>query len=92
MKLEKAKSFLRKKITVNDAAIKEARKNGDLNLIELTNDLDTESKSIEKVLQALDDSICKSKIRKFIEENSYKDTYNFKTVEVNKLYELLEDK
>lgn len=54
MKLEEATEFLKKKVTVNNAVIKEARKNGDLNTIELTNDLDTESKAIETVLQALE--------------------------------------
>lgn len=54
MKIEEAKEFLKKKIKVNNAVINEARKNGDINLIELTNDLDTESSAIETVLQALD--------------------------------------
>lgn len=65
MKLEEAKEFFKKKITVNNAVIKEARKNGDLNTIELTNDLDTESKAIETVLQALDNSISKDKVKEY---------------------------
>ncbi len=48
--------------------------------------------AIETVLQALDNSISKDKVKKFIEENSYKNTYNFKTIEIDKLYELLEEK
>lgn len=70
--IEEAKKFLKKKITVNDAVIKEARKNGDLNTIELTNDLDTESKSIETILQALDNSISKDKVKEKIEETDLK--------------------
>lgn len=66
--IEEAKKFLKKKITVNDAVIKEARKNGDLNTIELTNDLDTESKSIETILQALDNSISKDKVKEKIDK------------------------
>ena len=31
----------------------------------------------------------RNKVKKFIKENSYTDTYNFKTVEVSKLQELL---
>ncbi len=65
MKLEEATEFLKKKVTVNNAVIKEARKNGDLNTIELTNDLDTESKAIETVLQALDNSISKDKVKEY---------------------------
>ena len=71
MKLEEAKKFLKKKITVNNAVIKEARKNGDLNTMELTNDLDTESKAIETVLQALEtyQNIIHDKDQEIIELN-----------------------
>ena len=82
MKLEEAKKFLKKKITVNNAVIKEARKNGDLNTMELTNDLDTESKAIETVLQALDNSISKDKVKEKIGEIDLK-INNLKT-EINK--------
>lgn len=67
MKLEEAKEFFKKKITVNNAVIKEARKNGDINLIEVTNDLDTESEAIKTVLQALDNSISKDKVKEQLE-------------------------
>lgn len=66
MKLEEAKRFLNKKIEVNNAVVKEARKSGDINLIELTNDLDTESQAIETLLQALENSVSKEVIRKKI--------------------------
>ena len=54
MELEEAKSYLETVIKVNNSVIKEARKNGDINTIELTADLDCQSIAIETVLQALE--------------------------------------
>lgn len=56
MELEKAVNLLKKTILVNNSIIKEARKNGDINVIELTNDLDTQSSAIKTVLKALENS------------------------------------
>lgn len=67
MKLEEAKRFLNKKIEVNNAVVKEAQKSGDINLIELTNNIDTESSAIETALQALENSVSKDLIREQIE-------------------------
>ena len=54
MKLEEAKSYLRTVIKVNNDIVKEARKNGDINVIELTADLDTQSIAIATVLKELE--------------------------------------
>ena len=54
MELEEAKSYLETVIKVNNSVIKEARKNGDINTIELAADLDCQSIAIETVLQALE--------------------------------------
>ena len=54
MELEEAKSYLETVIKVNNSVIKQARKNGDINTIELTADLDTQSIAIETLLQYID--------------------------------------
>lgn len=51
-----------------------------------------DKEAIETVLQALENSIPKEVIRNFIKENAYTDTYNFKTINVEKLQELLDEK
>lgn len=103
MKPKEAKRLLKKTIEVNNAVIKEARKNGDLNVIELTDDLDTQSTAIETVLQELDNSISKDKVKEKIDniftvfyeryECDYQDIQNVIS-EVHKALkqELLEDK
>ncbi len=68
MELEKAVNLLKKTILVNNSVIKEARKNGDINVIELTNNLDTQSSAIETVLKELENSISKEIIKSKIEE------------------------
>ena len=67
MKLEEAIKVLQKTIESNNEVIKEARKNGDINVMQLTADLDNQSIAIEIVLQALDNSIPKKKIEDEIE-------------------------
>lgn len=83
MKIEEAKEFLKKKIKVNNAVINEARKNGDINLIELTNDLDTESSAIETVLQALENSVSKDIVKKYLEEEQERYNVYKREVEQN---------
>lgn len=68
MELEKAVNLLKKTILVNNSIIKETRKNGDINVIELTNDLDTQSSVIKTVLKALENSISKDKVKDIIKK------------------------
>lgn len=68
MELEKAVNLLKKTILVNNSIIKEATKNGDINVIELTNDLDTQSSAIEIILKALENSISKDKVKDIIKK------------------------
>ena len=72
MKLEEAISYLRTVIKVNNDIVKEARKNGDINAIELTADLDTQSIAIKTALEALKNSIPKKKIEDKIKETNNK--------------------
>ena len=51
MKLEEATRILQKKVKSNKEVIKEARKNGDINVMQLTADLDNQSIAIERILQ-----------------------------------------
>ncbi len=44
----------------------------------------------QELTTAIENSIPKETIRDFIKNNAYNDTYNFKTIEVSKLEELLE--
>lgn len=101
MNSEEAKKLLQKTVEVNNAVIKEARKNGDTNLVELTDDLDCQNTAIEKVLQELDNSISKDKVREIrdklkleYEKNIEKNpTYAFVLkCKLEVLEELLEDK
>ena len=62
MKLEEAVEILQKTVKSNNEVIKEARKNGDINVMQLTADLDNQSIAIETVLQELRNSIPKKKI------------------------------
>ena len=51
---------------------------------------ENEEYSKQMDLEYVDENfISKDKIKEFIKENSHTDTYNFKTVEVSKLQELL---
>ena len=68
MKLEEAIKVLQKTVESNNEVIKEARKNGDINVMQLTADLDNQSIAIETVLQALENSIPIKKIEDKIEE------------------------
>ena len=51
MKLEEAIKILRKTVKSNKEVIKEAGKNGDINVMQLTADLDNQSIAIETVLK-----------------------------------------
>ena len=55
MKLEEAIKVLQKTIESNNEVIKEARKNGDINVMQLTADLYNQSIAIKTVLQELRD-------------------------------------
>lgn len=58
-------------IKSNNAVIKEARKKGDINVMQLTASLDRESKAIETVLNYIKDSIPNSVIREKIENLNF---------------------
>ena len=83
MKIEGAKDFLKEKIKVNNAVRQEAIKSGDTNAIELTDALDTETSAIETVLQALENSVSKDIIRKYLEEEQEKYNVYKKAVKEN---------
>lgn len=86
MELEKAVNLLKKTILVNNSIIKEATKNGDINVIELTNDLDTQSSAIEIILKALENSISKDKIKEKIKKyKEMADDFYIKFLESDKL-------
>lgn len=55
MTKEQAIERLKKMIQINNGVIKEARKNGDIFVMQLTADLDTDSIAIEKVLTMLEE-------------------------------------
>ena len=63
MELEEAVEILQKTVKSNNKVIKEARKNGDINVMQLTADLDNQSIAIETVLQELKNSIPKDKVK-----------------------------
>ena len=74
MQLEEAIKVLQKTIKSNNEIIKEARKNGDINAIKLTADLDNQSIAIETVLQELEK----------LQKDNYKlDRENQKLFEIN---------
>lgn len=88
MELEEAKSYLETVIKVNNSVIKEARKNGDINTIELTADLDNQSIAIETVLKELENSTPKKKIEKILEKYKKDDENNL--IEV-KIWDIIDD-
>ena len=55
MTKEQAIERLKKMIQINNDVIKEARKNGDIFVMQLTADLDTDNIAIEKVLSMLEE-------------------------------------
>ena len=55
MKLEEAIKILQKTVKSNNEVIKEARKNEDVNVMQLTADLDNQSIATETVLKAFED-------------------------------------
>ena len=55
MTKEQAIERLKKMIQINNGVIKEARKNGDIFVMQLTADLDTDNIAIEKVLSMLEE-------------------------------------
>ena len=104
--LEEAKRRCLKIINDNKEVIKEARKNGDINTMQLTASLDNDSIAIRTILQALDEEkyfnkiygyhmkynfIPKKKIEELIENESI-DISGFKCISVEDIQELLEDK
>ncbi len=67
MQLEGAIKILQKTVKSNNEVVKEARKNGDINVMQLTADLDNQSIATKTVLQALESY--KRKYELAIEQN-----------------------
>lgn len=66
--LEEAIQVCREIIQQNNEIVKQARKNNDINAMQLTANCDNESKAIETLIKAVENSIPKSVVEEAIAE------------------------